>query len=840
MPGSAAGLPGLMAGYLLKTTVVLIVALLGAAVAKRRPAAFRHFILSSALIGLLLLPLLTLAPVGWRSPLLPAWMAVSAPPAEDGPKVTATELPAGAPENGGEPGVRQAAAGSTLSRAWPVVRPLADAESRSLLPSPARLDPAVLPSGALTVAKTARTGVLSFLLAVLWAAGLAILLLRLAFGLSGAVRLTAEGTPLDDASWRVLLERFLAFVSLRREVRLRSHPGVLVPMTWGFRKPYVLFPDGADAWTEDERSSALYHELSHIKRADFLAMLLVRTSLALFWWNPLCWVVYREILKEQEIACDELVLRAGIRPSIYAASLLAFRRLAGFRWNPSAALLGMLGRSSFQERLAAILKHKLTLMEVKMKTKIMIVLALVAAVALIGTARPAVGIEKSAATTSVVEPAAPAPALLDAARTSPASQEVQAEKAVIREKQKEQEKAKAAEKAKEAEKAAKEKAVTAKTIVIKPVGEEGEPIEITITEGDTTRKLVLEKSLTITKDKDGKVLVLTPEGQEPIVLKGEPLRLEIKGGGLEVIKEGHLLKSGDGGDKTIFYFTPKGEAGAEGKTLRIVEKAEAGEAAPEVIVKRIKEIKPGEKWVAVEPGQEAQTVKIVKKGEAGTAWTIEEPEKGEAVWVAKEVPGRPILENRVAGGGMAFAFSAASGKEMLDKVQALEEQVQAVKAKKMDITVLEESLKKLEAELKAKQDKLKTFTYEFDKEPVEYVFSKRSSGDEAKSYSWVMENSKAVKDAKGAKAVIGIGEKEGEISLLFTGYDGEAGKAAFERAIAKLKQDLPEGYKLAEQKYDAENGVMTFKIATPEGKKMDETLVKKIVDSVNEAVKAAK
>ncbi len=75
MPGSVAGLPGLMAGYLLKTTVVLVLALLGAAAAKRSPAAFRHFVLTSALIGLLLLPLLTLVPVGWRSPLLPAWMA---------------------------------------------------------------------------------------------------------------------------------------------------------------------------------------------------------------------------------------------------------------------------------------------------------------------------------------------------------------------------------------------------------------------------------------------------------------------------------------------------------------------------------------------------------------------------------------------------------------------------------------------------------------------------------------------------------------------------------------------------------------------------------------------
>ena len=79
MPGAAAaGMPGLVAGYLLKTTVVLTLALAAAAIARRRPAALRHFLLSSALVGLLLLPCLSLAPVGWRSTLVPRWMAPAA------------------------------------------------------------------------------------------------------------------------------------------------------------------------------------------------------------------------------------------------------------------------------------------------------------------------------------------------------------------------------------------------------------------------------------------------------------------------------------------------------------------------------------------------------------------------------------------------------------------------------------------------------------------------------------------------------------------------------------------------------------------------------------------
>ncbi|MCK7483413.1 MAG: M56 family metallopeptidase [Candidatus Moduliflexus flocculans] len=146
-----------------------------------------------------------------------------------------------------------------------------------------------------------------------------------------------------------------------------------MPLTWGWRKPVVLFPAGADAWTEDERSSALFHELSHIKRADFLVMLLVRTSLALYWWNPLCWVAYRELLKEQEIACDELVLRArdqavGLRGQ--PAGLPALGRVALEPVDGPARDAGPVvvpGAPGIHPQTEMIV-----LMEVKMKTKIML------------------------------------------------------------------------------------------------------------------------------------------------------------------------------------------------------------------------------------------------------------------------------------------------------------------------------------------------------------------------------------------------------------------------------------------------------------------------------------
>jgi len=852
MPGTAAaGMPGLVAGYLLKTTVVLTLALIAAAIAKRRPAALRHFLLSSALVGLLLLPFLSLAPVGWRSALVPRWMAPAAE-SESGPGTgtrsgthplsTAADRPADAGR--GLPRLSE----RTLTESGP-----ADAAASTISldrrpddpatasPAAGRTEASPIPAvGSAAAAESARGDgrPVDLLIALFWSAGLAILVLRLGIGLAGALKLTAEGRPLGGPAWRALLDRFLALVPLGRKVRLKSHPEVLVPLTWGWRRPVVLMPPGADGWTEEERSSALFHELSHIKRADFVVMLLVRTSLAVFWWNPLCWVVYRGLLREQELACDELVLRAGVRPSSYAASLLAFRRSAGLRWNPSAALLGLLGRSSFQERLAAILRQKITHMEVKMKTKIMLASALVLAVALVGTARPVAGNDTNGTAAVLVETAVPAPASFEAA-FPPAASAAQEAVAAVQETKAEQEKAKAAEKAKQAEKAKeaeKAKAAQEKTIVISPRGGEGKPIEIVITEGGETKTLVFEKPLTLTTSKDGRTFTLKLDGQEVEVLKGEPLRIEIKGGELQVVKEPGLYKVGEGGvvtivkeggdeaRKVVYYGRVKPEVVVETTPAVVVE------AKPNVIVKMGKDVKEGEKWVQVAPGEEGQTVKIVKEGKPAIAWTIKEGDK-EGVWVGKE--------------GTAFSVVSLDETGMLEKVRALQEQVQAIKAKKMDLSALEESLKKLEAELKAKEEKLKEIELKFDKAPAGFggfkVVRKGGAGEAASETGvWVYEKDKASQTGK-AKVMVGIGDKgDRAISLVFTGQEGAEGKAAFERAIASLKQELPDGYKIVEQEFDAEKGVMTFKISAPESKKTDAKLIRELVDSIKEVIKASK
>ncbi len=289
--------------------------------------------------------------------------------------------------------------------------------------------------------------VLAAFLPAIWLSGLVLILARLAAGLFGVRRLTREGEVLDDPAWKRLLQRFMSAVRLNRKVEIKAHPQVLVPLTWGFRRPVVIMPGGTGVWTEDARSSALFHELSHVKRGDFLVMLLVRLSLAVFWLNPLFWVAYRMLKNEQEKACDELVLKAGIRPSTYADNLLSFVRSVRLTRSPVAVfpgVLGMFGRSLLRERLLVILGQKMAFKEVRMKTKVAVSGLAFLAVAFIGLARPQGASANPEAGLIVADTAA-----VVAAPAAPASRTQDAQKAPEKQKKEEPQPAEPAGKGKE-------------------------------------------------------------------------------------------------------------------------------------------------------------------------------------------------------------------------------------------------------------------------------------------------------------------------------------------------------------------------------------------------------
>ena len=77
------------------------------------------------------------------------------------------------------------------------------------------------------------------------------------------------------------------------------------PFTMGILKPCIFL--STKTKTEDSKY-IIAHELTHIKRKDYMWKQLGFLILAIHWFNPLVWVAYYLFCKDIELACDEKVV----------------------------------------------------------------------------------------------------------------------------------------------------------------------------------------------------------------------------------------------------------------------------------------------------------------------------------------------------------------------------------------------------------------------------------------------------------------------------------------------------------------------------------------------------
>ena len=343
-----------------KGALLLAVAWVGARLLQRQPAALRHLLWTVALGGVIAMPLLSMAtPV--RVP-IPIRQVVSASPtnASLDRNLTAPSLTE-----------REAA-----TRAGSAPAPIQT--------GPASRDIVTLPT--FTADRIATVAI------ALWAVGLVAMAIRLLAGfiaLRSIERTTASET---DSDLSAALERAAARVGLRAVPRLVVSDRVSMPCATGWFKPVVLLPEAVRLWDADRRNIVLLHELTHIKRGDFVAHLISEVARAVYWFNPLVWLASRQVRAEAERATDERVVHVGAPPSEYAAHLLDIVRASSPMRVP-APLMPLARRTEFEGRLLAILesagRHAVPTLRAVALT-VLLVGSLTGAVASIGAARPVV------------------------------------------------------------------------------------------------------------------------------------------------------------------------------------------------------------------------------------------------------------------------------------------------------------------------------------------------------------------------------------------------------------------------------------------------------------------
>jgi hypothetical protein len=161
-----------------------------------------------------------------------------------------------------------------------------------------------------------------------------------------------------EGEWGELMGRLSAVAGVRRAVGLWRSKRVVVPLTFGVRRPVIVVPREAMGWSEERRRMALLHELAHIRRGDCLTQLLLRCVRAWYWFHPLAWVACAAAQAECERACDDRVLTAGMKSSTYAEALMEYAAplMRGGRGGkvPTGAL-AMARAATLEGRLLAIL-----------------------------------------------------------------------------------------------------------------------------------------------------------------------------------------------------------------------------------------------------------------------------------------------------------------------------------------------------------------------------------------------------------------------------------------------------------------------------------------------------
>lgn len=196
-------------------------------------------------------------------------------------------------------------------------------------------------------------------LCLAWLGAALLLLIRKITVYQGFVKYIRAGRA--EVSDIDLLDRFAQIeeeMGIKRPVELYVNQLIFSPLLLGFFRPCVVLPDGGMS-AEDFIYTAR-HELTHYKRRDMLYKWLVQLTVCLHWFNPLVWLMEREISRACELACDEAVIRR-LGPEerrAYGDTLLRAMGAGGSYQNSLASVTLHESAELLKERLSAIMKFK--------------------------------------------------------------------------------------------------------------------------------------------------------------------------------------------------------------------------------------------------------------------------------------------------------------------------------------------------------------------------------------------------------------------------------------------------------------------------------------------------
>ena len=135
-------------------------------------------------------------------------------------------------------------------------------------------------------------------------------------------------------------------------------PGLATPMLVGLFRPAILLPEASYEGRRDLLCHILRHELAHYHRWDILIKWLTALARALHWFNPLVWLLCRQLDRACELACDERAVRGLSAPERKAYSYTLLSLATEHDHPPRLTTALAQDKKDIKERLLSVLGHK--------------------------------------------------------------------------------------------------------------------------------------------------------------------------------------------------------------------------------------------------------------------------------------------------------------------------------------------------------------------------------------------------------------------------------------------------------------------------------------------------
>jgi TonB family protein len=129
---------------------------------------------------------------------------------------------------------------------------------------------------------------------------------------------------------------------------------VATPATFGLRRPAILVPPRFCEMPHDLQAAVAAHELLHVRRRDWLFIVLEELAGAVLWFHPALWWLLGRIRLTREQLVDAEVVRLTGAPNAYLEALLDIARTA---LRPLALAPLFLKESHLKQRVSLLLEE---------------------------------------------------------------------------------------------------------------------------------------------------------------------------------------------------------------------------------------------------------------------------------------------------------------------------------------------------------------------------------------------------------------------------------------------------------------------------------------------------